>query len=769
MLLYQATSNFSRCNFDGNSAAQSGALHAQAQSKAYIDDVMFNNNSATNFTGGAISTILGSILHIQGSQFYSNTAKTYGGSIFVSKNGTVELYNVEFDRNQVDVFGGAINIESNSSIQAVDCTFTRNFAKEKGAALTVTLKGSSASFTRCEFTDNFAELNAGAIYTVVDSSLNVDDCTFRNNTAMTGSGGAISVMVRSATSIANSTFLNNTSVFGSAVHFFGFAQGTIANCYFEKNTATLGTIYGNSNVSIVIRESNITSNTAKYGGAIKVEKNASLVVEDSEISKNSADMGAGIRANENTTVKLSGVVFTENNANYSSSNGTDTNVFDFQTDMDEIEQLRRSPTRELDELYKFNQLTYKLLRHAEVLMAQGYSIGGAMVVDGNCSVAMVKCRFERNRAKVAGVAWFVDNVNADIEDTHFVNNSARYFGGVFWLSHNTTVNLRQSNIAGNKAQIIGEFSLVIYQSGMTISDSSLRGNSHGAINGLLLSESSYVTLDNCDVRNHETFGVKGSFLQCAAGSKVTLESSHFENNDLDLVSTYDRCTTEVVNSTFKHNKRYGFQVTEGSTMTMINSSVEAQTSMVFVIRSYASVTIDKCLFSNSTFTGNNRLIFLDHLSNCSVTNSNIVRNHGNSDLLHVSSNSTMTISDSLVTMNTVDVLYLATVTEFSSLEFRQTSFTNNSIYHYGDKGVICTTSSKTAIIDSHFENNSAKRGAVVFLQDKGEFYAENSSFYGNVAEVGSVVNCNGPGSVYIKDQYFSTQQRIRLWWSHLWV
>ena len=222
MLLNQATSNFSRCNFDGNSAAQSGALHAQAQSKVYMDDVIFNKNSATNYTGGAISTILESVLHIQRSLFYSNMAKTYGGSIFVTKNGTVKLYNVEFDGNKVDVYGGAINIESNSSIKAVDCTFTRNFAKEKGAALTVTLKGSSANFTRCKFTDNFANINAGAIYTVIDSALNMDNCTFRNNTAMIGSGGAISVMIRSTTSIANSTFVNNTSVFGSAVHFFRF-------------------------------------------------------------------------------------------------------------------------------------------------------------------------------------------------------------------------------------------------------------------------------------------------------------------------------------------------------------------------------------------------------------------------------------------------------------------------------------------------------------------------------------------------------------------
>ena len=592
------------------------------------------------------------------------------------KNGTVELYIVEFDGNKVDVYGGAIKLESNSSIQAVNCTFTRNFAMEKGAAVTITLKGSSASFKRCKFTNNFAKLNAGAIYTVIDSSLKVDDCTFRNNTAMNGSGGAISVMIRSTTSVAHSTFVNNTSVFGSAVHFFGFAQGTITNCYFEENNATLGTIYGNSNVSIVIRESNITNNTAKYGGAIKVEKNASLVVKDSEISGNSADMGAGIRANENTTVNLTGVLFKENDANYSSPNGTDPNVFDLQTDTEEIDMLRNSPTRELDELYKFNQLTYKLLKHAQVLLAQGYSIGGAMLVDGNCSVTMVKCRFESNRAKIAGVAWFDDNVNVDIKDTDFVNNSARHIGGVFWLSNNATVNLRGSNIAGNEAQIMGEFSLIIYQSRMTITDSSLQDNSHGALNGLLLSGSSYVTLDNCDVRNHETFGVKSSLVQCAAGSKVTLDSSHFENNDLDLVSTYDKCTTEVVNSTFKQNKRYGFQIIEGSTMTVVNFRVDEQTSMVFVIRSYSSVAIDKCLFAKSTFTGNNRLIFLDHLSNCSVTNSNIVQNHGNRDLLHVSTNSTMAISDSLVAMNTVDVLYMVTVADYSSLEFRQTIFTN---------------------------------------------------------------------------------------------
>ena len=114
----------------------------------------------------------------------------------------------------------------------------------------------------------------------------------------------------------------------------------------------------------------------------------------------------------------------------------------------------------------------------------------------------------------------------------------------------------------------------------------------------------------------------------------------------------------------------------------------------------------------------------------------------------------MAIKNSDITSNTVDVLYVFTVTQNSKLEIEGTTFTNNSILHYGNKGVIFTSTSITTMKDSCFAYNGAKLGGVILLQERSSFSTANCTFVGNVAEVAGVAYCTGPGTVNVTHSTF---------------
>ena len=552
MLFDQGKANVSYCNFIGNRGPQSGAVHLQQQSESYMKNVIFSDSEATNSSGGAVSVYIQSNLYMKDSGFMSNKAVKFGGAIFITSKSNVELENVDFYNNYVSEYGAGIYAQTNSSVKAVECEFMQNYAVEKGAALTLSSDGSHGDFKRCFFKNNFVNMTGGAIYVMLNSSLNVDECTFLNNTALNESGGAIAIKYASNATISNSAFLNSTSLFGSTVYFFGFAQGNISQCHFEYNNGTSGTVYGSGNVSLAIEMSNITSNTAQFGGGIQVESNTSLMVLDTDISSNIADFGAGI-GSYHSTVSLIRVKFTENDANYSSTSPVDNVLSEIKQDIDYISHKRGRSRRTFDELYKFNQISHKVMQHADNLLAGSYGLGGALLVNKNSSVYIKDCVFERNTAKNGGVAWFQNGVDVHINDTHFRDNKARYFGGVFSLHTGATLDIHNSNITGNSAQIMGEIAIILTDCRMIFSNSVLDSNTKGALDSILLGSSADLTVRDSAIRNYKNYGLLNVVFQCSGTGQITIIGSQFEKSNIGLVSANDRCSVNVENSTLSDN------------------------------------------------------------------------------------------------------------------------------------------------------------------------------------------------------------------------
>lgn len=104
--------------------------------------------------------------------------------------------------------GGGLYCQGGSP-QLIDCIFTDNYAWGGGGGAVHVSSGSYPVFTRCIWEDNDARIG-GAIYTSRRSSLNLNYCIFRRNTAGL-KGGAIYTDLGSQIRIVNCLFVANTA------------------------------------------------------------------------------------------------------------------------------------------------------------------------------------------------------------------------------------------------------------------------------------------------------------------------------------------------------------------------------------------------------------------------------------------------------------------------------------------------------------------------------------------------------------------------------
>lgn len=101
---------FTRCTFDGNSAARGGAVYTQGNSP-FFDTSTFRSNVA-NLTGGAVLFDVSSSPSLQRCAFDSNTAVAGdGGAIVCTECAAVSLRASTLQRNRAAFSGGAVKLE----------------------------------------------------------------------------------------------------------------------------------------------------------------------------------------------------------------------------------------------------------------------------------------------------------------------------------------------------------------------------------------------------------------------------------------------------------------------------------------------------------------------------------------------------------------------------------------------------------------------------------------------------------------------------------
>jgi predicted outer membrane repeat protein len=123
---------------------------------------------------------------IQNCVFTNNTCIWSGGALLVTNDCTADVWGCRFISNSATT-GAAIYSMWNTSVVFDECTFSDNSATKGGA---VDLENGAAVFHDCTFSGNTATDYGGAVYAQDGSQANFHACTLANNCAPYG-GGAL--------------------------------------------------------------------------------------------------------------------------------------------------------------------------------------------------------------------------------------------------------------------------------------------------------------------------------------------------------------------------------------------------------------------------------------------------------------------------------------------------------------------------------------------------------------------------------------------------
>jgi len=152
----------------------------------------FATGSYPDMHGGGMA-IMGSSVEMYNCVFADNEADTngMGGAIYAIGSHNTSFTDCTFIRNECYGEGGAVKFSSDDSTEFINCEFLQNHCDYGGGA--VSGYGIyNTKFTGCLFVDNYTMFaGGGAVHTLgLGNSIFFVNCTFTENTAVTGDGGA---------------------------------------------------------------------------------------------------------------------------------------------------------------------------------------------------------------------------------------------------------------------------------------------------------------------------------------------------------------------------------------------------------------------------------------------------------------------------------------------------------------------------------------------------------------------------------------------------
>ena len=269
--------------------------------------------------GGLVSVASHSHLFVRNCVFEDNLAEKSGGAIIAGLNATLNIGGTTFVRNKALEQGGAIDVEDQAQLRITNCTFTDNHAEQFGGAIVggfdAVLQIQDTNFTR-----NRA-LQGGAIN--VQQQVNVSltncrlDCNFAKDLA-----GAILAMIFVTLEIRETNFTGNSASHYGGALFVLQAECHIVRSIFHGNTAKTGNggaVCIQSESSLKIENTNFTNNNSSDGGAICMTENSKLQANMCSFWENvAAQSGGVINLNDYSTAVIERCHFL---SNYAGSGG----------------------------------------------------------------------------------------------------------------------------------------------------------------------------------------------------------------------------------------------------------------------------------------------------------------------------------------------------------------------------------------------------------------------------------------------------------------
>ena len=469
--------------FVNNTSEQGGAVEIGSGSSMSWEgsNTTFASNTATLWSGGAISSFDSNVSWKGYTIFEHNQAYTAGGAMYIFKGDVSWSVDTSFVYNQAKQTGGALHIlrahvswDGNtvfSSNRATDSTglggaleaglaaniswtgstsFVNNSAAGGGAMHVNTGSSISWSGPKTVFESNTATLSLGGAIQIVDSNISWTGCTIWEKNRAEGSGGAIHVggshllPLNGTTDFASNTdnlivasigelrwngttsFINNSAASGGAISGLAANVGWSGlNTTFAFNTATQ--VGGGA---ITVQDCNISwsgvtffrnNSAAALGGGILVWEEGIIDWKgDTTFFRNKAVYGGAIFISQKGWVKWTGRTTFASNAAEIEGGAIGSQPLDASADSELMSFLSISGTTTfLDNVCDLD--------------------GGAMSLTGGLSVEFdpaITVTFWGNSAGAAGGAVFMSgaDVGPTFDRVSFMFNSAQLGGGVYATS-----------------------------------------------------------------------------------------------------------------------------------------------------------------------------------------------------------------------------------------------------------------------------------------------------------------------------------------------
>lgn len=210
-------------------------------------------------------------------------AEPFGGLILGDPNVQLTLNNVTLRNSLASTTGGALAMDINTRLNIVDSRFLGNLSANGGA------------------------LGISSITEIIGT-------VFNNNNASGGEGGAIQSYTESL-SVVRSTFTGNSARIGGAIYKLGSAVG-LSEAHFNGNTSSQdgGAIAARGGATTFVTASQFASNHADLdGGAISAQ--GFVIIETSTLAANTARSGGAIRVDGQWPLDLATSTLNDNVAN----------------------------------------------------------------------------------------------------------------------------------------------------------------------------------------------------------------------------------------------------------------------------------------------------------------------------------------------------------------------------------------------------------------------------------------------------------------------
>lgn len=286
----------------------------------YMNDTHLDSNKSNSQSGGGLYS-KDVFINIARGTVTGNTARSYGGGLFISNKSYGTISKVEIIKNSCALeHGGGLYIENTSSapdpFQINQVTFMRNTAKRDGGGMCIT--GTSPIINGSKFIENVSNTGGGLAIST-NSNPEITNCLFEKNNALTGAG--INSHSTAVPIINSSSFLQNEADGnGGGIHFSGI--GYVNAPVIQGNKASYGGgIYLNNSVNIT--NALITGNyVTQRGGAVYIF-NASPVFTNATISGNWAGTGGGgMYLDYNSVAHIRNTIIHGNNTGLTLAGGT---------------------------------------------------------------------------------------------------------------------------------------------------------------------------------------------------------------------------------------------------------------------------------------------------------------------------------------------------------------------------------------------------------------------------------------------------------------